>query len=165
VANLRTSQHAGPRAKIDVQSYISGYFDGEGCFSVSIGPRPSQRVGREVRPSISVSQNGDRGQVIELILEYFECGSIRPDRSDSTIKWETRSLGDIVRRGLPHFEEFPLLSGKQRDVELLEAISWRMLAGDHRTRDGLLEIARLSNAMNPSGTRHYSLTQIEASAR
>jgi hypothetical protein len=66
--------------------------------------------------------------VIELIFEFFDCGSIRPDRIDFTIKWETRSLGVIAGRVLPHFGKFPLLSGKQRDVELLEAISRRMLA-------------------------------------
>jgi hypothetical protein len=165
VANLRASQHAGPRAKIDVESYISGYFDGEGCFSVSISPRPGIRVGWEVRPSVSVSQNGDRGQVIELVSEYFGCGTIRPDRSDQTIKWETRRLGDIAGRVLPHFVRFPLLSPKQDDVDLLTTISQLMLAGDHRTRDGLLEIARMSSLMNPSGSRRYSLAQIEASAR
>jgi hypothetical protein len=118
-----------------------------------------------VRPSVSVSQNADRAQVIELISEYFGCGSIRPDRSDHTIKWETRRLGDIAGRVLPHFVEFPLLSAKQNDVDLLVAISRLMQAGAHRTRDGLLEIARMSNAMNPSGSRRYSLAQIEASAR
>ena len=165
VTNLRTPQHAGPRVLIDVRSYISGYFDVEGCFSVSIGPRPGIRVGWEVRPSVSVSQNADRAQVIELISEYFGCGSIRADRSDHTIKWEIRRLADIANRVLPHFLEFPLLSAKQDDVDLLAAISRLMQAGVHRTRDGLLEIARLSNAMNPSGSRRYSLAQIEASAR
>jgi hypothetical protein len=87
VANLRTSQYAGPRNMINIASYISGYFDGEGCFSVSISPRPSLKVGWEVRPSVSVSQNADRGEVIALISNYFGCGSIRPDRSDKTIKW------------------------------------------------------------------------------
>jgi LAGLIDADG endonuclease len=122
-------------------------------------------VGWEVRPSVSVSQNADRGQVIELVSEYFGCGTIRPDRSDRTIKWETRRLSNIAQTVLPHFDDHPLLSDKQRDVELLATICRLMLIGDHRTRDGLLEIARLSNQMNPSGSRRYSMAQIEASAR
>ena len=95
----------------------------------------------------------------------FGCGANRPDRSDRTIKWETRRLSDIAQLVLPHFLDYPLLSEKQQDVELLATISRRMLAGDHRTRNGLLDIARLSNLMNPSGLRRYSLAQIEASAR
>jgi hypothetical protein len=165
VANLQASQYAGPRNLINIESYISGYFDGEGCFSVSISPRPSLKVGWEVRPSVSVSQNADRGEVIELVSEYFGCGSIRPDRSDKTIKWETRRLDDIVGKVLPHFERQPLLSGKQRDVDLLAAICQLMLTGSHRTRDGLITIAMLSMEMNPSGSRRYQLDEIEVSAR
>jgi hypothetical protein len=103
VTTLWTPQHAGPPTRVDIRSYISGYFDGEGCFSVSISPRPGLRVGWEVRPSVSVSQNGDRCEVIELVSEYFGCGAIRPDKSDKTVKWETRRLGDITGRVLPHF--------------------------------------------------------------
>ena len=165
MANLQTSQYAGPRNSIDIESYISGYFDGEGCFCVSISPRPSLKVGWEVRPSVSVSQNADRDEVIELISEYFGCGSIRPDRSDQTVKWETRRLDDIVENVLPHFKRRPLLSGKQRDIDLLATICQLMLTGGHRTRDGLIRVAKLSNEMNPSGSRKFSLAQIEVSAR
>ena len=67
VTNLRTEQYAGSRScSINLPSYISGFVDGEGCFTVSISPRPTLRVGWEVRPSFSVSQNGDR---IEVLLE------------------------------------------------------------------------------------------------
>jgi len=103
--------------------------------------------------------------VIELIRAYFECGSIRPDRSDKTLKWETRRLNDIVVRVLPHFHEYPLISGKQQDVALLWEICRIMKAGNHRTKSGLLEIARMANRMNPSGVRRYSLAAIEATVR
>jgi LAGLIDADG endonuclease len=89
VANLRLTQDAGSRdarEATDLPSYISGYVDGEGCFNVSIGPRPTLRVGWEVRPSVSVSQNGDRSEVLTEIQRYFGCGTIRPDRSDQTLK-------------------------------------------------------------------------------
>ena len=69
-----------------LSAYISGYVDGEGCFTVSIAPRASLRVGWEVRPSFSVSQNGDRAEVLHAIASHFGCGSIRPDRSDRTLK-------------------------------------------------------------------------------
>ena len=64
---------------VDLPSYISGYVDGEGCFTVSISPRPTLRVGWEVRPSVSVSQNGDRSEVLLAIQEYFGCGTLRRD--------------------------------------------------------------------------------------
>ena len=113
---------------VDLPSYISGYVDGEGCFNVSIAPRKTLRVGWEVRPSLSVSQNGDRSEVLLLMQQYFGCGRLRPDRSDRTIKWETRSLSTIVQSVIPHFRRYPLLSGKQRDFELFAEICesrWR----------------------------------------
>lgn len=107
---------AGPwNSREFLSAYISGYADGEGCFTVSISPRRKLRAGWEVRPSFSVSQNGDRAEVLHALRAYFGCGSIRPDRSDRTLKWETRRLDDLVDRVIPHFVRFPLLSGKRLD--------------------------------------------------
>jgi LAGLIDADG DNA endonuclease family protein len=156
MANLWLGQDAGSwYGPDDLGSYISGYIDGEGCFTVSISPRPTLLVGWEVRPSLSVSQNGDRAEVLLLIQRHFGCGRIRPDRSDRTVKWETRSLAPIWTAVIPHFRRYPLLSGKQRDFELFAAICERMARGEHLFRAGLLEIVRLAGGMNPSGKRGY----------
>jgi len=140
---------------VDLPSYISGYVDGEGCFTVSISPRPTLVVGWEVRPSLSVSQNGDRSEVLLLMQQYFGCGRLRPDRSDRTIKWETRSLSTIVQSVIPHFRRYPLLSGKQRDFELFAEICECMARGSHLTAPGLRVIVTLAGQMNPSGKRGY----------
>jgi hypothetical protein len=170
MANLRLGQDAGSwYGPDDLGSYISGYIDGEGCFTVSISPRPTLLVGWEVRPSLSVSQNGDRAEVLLPIQQRFGCGRIRPDRSDRTVKWETRSLTPIRAAVIPHFRRYPLLSGKQRDFELFADICERMARGEHHSPGGLLEIVRLAGEMNPSGKRGYptdsvvqSLTKVKA---
>jgi LAGLIDADG endonuclease len=92
--------------------------------------------------------------------EYFECGTIRPDRSDKTLKWETRSLPVLVARIIPHFETYPLLSGKCQDFELFTSVCMRMTQGEHLTRSGLREIVRLAAQMNPSGKRGYDPVRI-----
>jgi hypothetical protein len=157
---------AGPRHSREfLSAYISGYVDGEGCFTVSVSPRAKLVVGWEVRPSLSVSQNGDRAEVLQLIQAHFGCGNIRPDRSDKTLKWETRRLEDILSRVIPHFEAYPLLSGKRLDFERFASICQLMAAGDHRTRAGLMNIVELVSGMNPSGTRRYKTEAILASLR
>src|SRR5262245_17373421 len=138
-----------------LSAYISGYVDGEGCFTVSISPRAKLVAGWEVRPSLSVSQNGDRAEVLHALQHYFGCGSIRPDRSDNTLKWETRRLEDLLDRVVPHFEQYPLLSGKRRDFERFAAVCRLMDGGAHRSSDGLIEIVELIRGMNPSGRRRY----------
>src|ERR671919_2911507 len=127
--------------------YISGYADGEGCFTVSIAPRASLRVGWEVRPSFSVSQNGDRAEVLYALQAHFGCGSIRPDRSDRTLKWETRRLEDLLGRVVPHFVRHPLLSGKQRDFERFAFVCHLMADGGHRSREGLVKIVQAARGM------------------
>ncbi len=156
---------AGPRHSREfLSAYISGYVDGEGCFTVSISPRAKLAVGWEVRPSLSVSQNGDRAEVLQLIHDHFGCGSIRPDRSDRTLKWETRRLEDILVRVIPHFERYPLLSGKRLDFECFASVC-RSATGGHRTPAGLVDIVELAARMNPSGKRRYSAEEILASLR
>jgi hypothetical protein len=157
---------AGPWCSREfLSAYISGYVDGEGCFTVSISPRAKLLVGWEVRPSLSVSQNGDRAEVLRLVEAYFRCGSIRPDRSDKTVKWETRSLGDLVERVIPHFERYPLLSGKRLDFQRFAAICHLMVDGAHRRTKGLAEIVALAAGMNPSGSRRYRSEEILAKLR
>ena len=145
---------------MDLPSYISGYVDGEGCFTVSISPRPTPVVGWEVRPSLSVSQNAHRSEVLRAIQRYFRCGTIRPDRSDRTVKWEVRSLRLLIDRVIPHFRAYPIQSGKRADFERFAAICESMDRGEHRTTRGLTEIVRLATAMNPSGKRGYRQDQI-----
>ena len=161
-ANSWTRSDAGPFHSSGqyLAPYISGYADGEGCFTVSISPRATLLVGWEVRPSFSVSQNRDRAEVLLLLEDYFGCGSIRPDRSDRTLKWETRRLDDIIDRVIPHFERYPLLSQKREDFELFATICRRMAVGAHRSREGLKEIVRLAHAMNASGKRRYSTEEV-----
>jgi hypothetical protein len=153
---------AGPwhNSREFLSAYISGYADGEGCFTVSIAPRATLLVGWEVRPSFSVSQNGDRAEVLQAIETYFGCGSIRPDRSDRTLKWETRRLEDLLERVIPHFERFPLLSGKRYDFDRFASVCQLMAVGAHRSRDGLSEIVELVRMMNPSGRRRYAAEEI-----
>jgi hypothetical protein len=155
MANLLPAQHVGSRSAINFPSYISGYFDGEGCFSVSFSPRASLRVGWEVRPSVSVSQNETRSQVLHQIVDYFECGSIRRDPGDLTVKWEVRSLSIIRERVIPHFEMWPILSAKQTDVELFIAVCDRMARREHLQPEGLIEIVEIVKGMNPSGKRRF----------
>jgi LAGLIDADG DNA endonuclease family protein len=161
MANPWPGQYAGSQqGLVDLPSYISGYVDGEGCFTVSISPRPTLLVGWEVRPSISVSQNGDRSEVLLDIQRYFGCGTLRPDRSDRTLKWEVRSLDLLLTRVIPHFRRYPMRSGKQKDFELFAETCVRMSRGEHRTFAGLAEIVRLAGQMNPSGKRGYRPEEI-----
>src|SRR5476651_1072557 len=116
---------------MDLDSYISGFVDGEVRFCVSFQPSKRHRFGWEVRPSFSVSQNADRAQLLYMIQEMWKCGHIRPDRSDKTLKFEVRTARDLVETVNNHFREYPLLSEKQRDVERFTRICILIHGGHH----------------------------------
>ena len=150
---------------MDIASYISGFVDGEGCFCVSFQPSRRHRLGWEVRPSFSVSQNADRAELLVVIQQRWGCGSIRPDRSDKTLKFEVRNVRDLVEKVLPHFRTHPLASSKQRDVERFERVCGLVYEGRHQTSEGFEEIVKVAVDMNPSGKRKYSGSEILNSLR
>src|SRR5438270_6383177 len=141
---------------MDLDAYISGFVDGEGCFCVSFQPSKRHRFGWEVRPNFSVSQNADRAELLYVIQERWGCGFIRPDRSDKTLKFEVRNVRDLVAKVLPHFRAYPLLSAKQQDIEQFDRICQLVACGRHFEPDGLAQIVELAVGMNPSGKRKYS---------
>ena len=141
-------------------NYVSGFVDGEGCFSVSFNRRVTLRTGWEVRPSFSVSQNADRAEVLHMLVDYFRCGGIRPDRSDKTLKYEVRDIRNLVDSVIPHFRSYPLLSSKRLDFDRFAAVCERVSTGDHLTVAGFREIAALALLMNPSGKRKFTASEL-----
>jgi LAGLIDADG endonuclease len=160
--NLRVRSDAGPCSSREfLSAYISGYVDGEGCFTVSISPRATRGgMGGEAKLLGQPERRSSRGH--HAIAAHFGCGSIRPDRSDKTVKWETRRLEDILERVIPHFRRYPLLSGKRADFERFAAICEQMRQGAHREREGLIRIVEIAAEMNPSGRRRYTAAEVLA---
>lgn len=139
--------------------YLSGYVDGEGCFTVSISKRPEMNTGWELRPSFSVSQNLDRAGVLYILEDYFKCGSIRPDRSDNTLKYEVRSLKYLTARIIPHFDKHPLLSEKQESFLAFRQVCMDMTQGKHLSAKTLCSMLNRATEIN-SGKRKYRFGKI-----
>ena len=150
-------------SRMDFNSYISGYVDGEGCFCVSFQPSRRHRFGWEVRPSFSVSQNAERSELLHELKTAWRCGSIRPDRSDKTLKFEIRNLDDLVERVVPHFRSFPLFSSKQSDFERFARVCEMLREKRHLDPQGFKQIVEIAMGMNPSGKRKYLESEILSS--
>jgi len=135
----------------NIPEYITGYVDGEGCFTVTFNVREKARLGWELRPSFSVSQNRDRRQVLDIMKDYFACGHIRPTYRDKTLKFEVRDHDDIMNKIIPHFDEFFLLSNKQKDFLLFKKICKIVDNDKHLEKDGFIKIIHLAYKMNNSG--------------
>ena len=145
-----------PTLKRELGNYISGYVDGEGCFSVSFSKREKLKIGWEVKPSFAVGQNFDRREVLDLMKEYFDCGFLRRDYADKTLKYEIRSLDELLTKVIPHFLSYPMKTSKQRDFLLFAEICRRMKNSEHLEIESFKHIVDLAHQMNPSGKRKYS---------
>ena len=140
---------------MDLASYITGFVDGEGCFSVSFTYRPKLTLPVEVRPSFAVAQNERSRAVLEQLQDWFKCGSIRYSKNDQTFKYEVRSVGELAVRVIPHFERYPLWTAKKQDFELWRSIVKAMEQKQHLEANGLQAIIAQAYAMNISGKRRY----------
>lgn len=139
-------------------NYLSGYVDGEGCFMVSFSKRLNLKVGWETRPSFSVGQNIDRSEVLYLMKTYFGCGNIRQDKD--ILKYEVRSIVELVNFILPHFNKYPLLSSKKNDFDKFSKICKSILDKKHLDIKGFKRIAEIAISMNSSGNRKFSLENL-----
>ena len=145
---------------MDTHSYLSGYVDGEGCFCVTFNRSKRHSLGWDIRPSFSVSQNRDRAEVLYLLRDTFRCGWIRPDRSDRTLKYEVRSVPDLVAKVIPHFECYPLRSSKAREFEAFAEICKMMFRKEHLVGPGFAKIVGLAALLNASSKKRYPRLEI-----
>ena len=141
-------------------SYITGFTDGEGCFSISFNYRSQLKTGIEVRPSFSVSQTSKNLQVLKEIQRYFGVGEIRFSKRDNTYKYEIRSLTNLCEKVIPHFLNYPLLTSKRDDFKAFSKICFQMRKGLHHKFQFLRNIIDKTNTMNPSGKRRIKQEEI-----
>jgi hypothetical protein len=142
------------------QWYVTGFVDGEGCFSVSFTERAKLKTGIEVRPSFAIGQNRRSLPVLERIHAYFGCGAIRFSRYDQTYKYEVRSLKDLRERIIPHFQEYPLQTSKLQDFATFSWICDEIAASRHLNKDHLASIIDRAYTMNETGKRKYTKEQL-----
>ncbi len=157
-------QHVGSHLQKTMSTefawYLTGFVDGEGCFSVSFNKRHKLKTGIEVRPSFSIGQNKRSLPVLERAKSYFGCGAIRFSRYDQTYKYEIRSIGEIRKCIIPHFKKYPLQTSKLNDFATFSWICDEIAASRHLNRDNLAAIIDRAYTMNESGKRKYTKAEL-----
>jgi hypothetical protein len=136
--------------------YITGLTEGEGSFSVSFSLRAKLKVGIETRPSFSITLNRRDLELIKAVRNFFGCGGIRFSRSDNCYKFEVRSIDDLVKRIMPHFELYPLQGSKAKSFEGFKRICELVRSNLHLSPVYLKEIIEIAYEMNLSGKRRYT---------
>jgi len=138
---------------MEKESYITGFVDGEGSFNISFTLRKKMKFGIEI--SFSVSQNMRDCKLLEEIRNFFGCGSVRFTRRDNCYKYETRSITDLTKKIIPHFERYPLRTSKQHSFVIFKEVCEMIKKNLHLTKEGIIKIIDLAYQMNNLGARRY----------
>jgi len=146
------NQQERPR---EITSYISGFVDGEGCFSITIQKSNNVKLGIQVIPEFHVSQHQNRSEVLKVIKEKLGCGYIKPNDpgnpKDQTSVYVVRNINDLRDKVIPFFKKSPLISIKQKDFEKFAQVANLMRDGGHLKKNSLITILKIAYSMNFSG--------------
>jgi len=140
---------------MEFRSYITGFVDGEGSFTVSFNRRAKLKTKIEVRPSFSISQPKRNLRILQRIQRHFGVGGIRFSKRDQNYRYEVRSIDDLVRVIIPHFEKYPLQTTKKQEFELFKEICRLVHSKHHLNQDYLRRIIDLAYMMHGGGKRRY----------
>ena len=131
--------------------YLTGIVDGDGSFSVSFKRHPNLKSGWLVDPVFQVYQHKKHREVLELLKEVFQTGSIY-QKSDThpVMVYGIHSLKTIKEKIIPFFTKYRLII-KQKDFLIFKEIVERMDRKEHLTKEGLKKIHQLALKMNQQG--------------
>ncbi len=134
-------------------SWVVGFVDGEGCFSVSIHHNEHARPtgGWHVQPTFQVSQHRDHRDILEDLVRFFGCGKVRSKGNNSQVDvFVVHSSRQLVERVIPFFELHELRV-KRDDFESFAFITRAIRAKSHHRPDIFTEVVQRAYSMNARG--------------
>lgn len=126
--------------------WVTGFVDGEGCFTVAISMNKLYRIGWQVKPSFKIKLHIRDKDLLDRIRLFFNVGTVVCD--DNSVCYNVRDRDDIMKIIIPHFEKYPLITQKQNDFLLFKSILERMNRNEHLNLKGLIEIINIKAYLN-----------------
>ncbi len=140
--------------------WITGFVDGEGCFSVGVFRNKILKNGWQVFPEFVVTQGEKSLFALEELQKFFECGKIfintrYDNHREPLYRYCVRSTKDIREKIIPFFQKYPLRTAKRDDFERFVKILGMMERGLHLSTDGMGKIALIIQEMNRKKPSQY----------
>ncbi len=133
--------------------WITGYVDGEGCFSVSLFRNKTTKFGWQVFPEFVVTQGEKSKESLKVLKNFFKCGKVYVNKrydnhNENLYRFCVRSKKELSEIIIPFFKEHNLKTAKKEDFKIFAKIIEMMNANKHSELDGIKKIARLIEKMN-----------------
>lgn len=147
------------------RGWVTGFVDGEGCFSIGFIRQPGgssrngYKTGFQVSHEFVVTQGAQSVDCLHELRDFFGVGQVVVNRrtgnhKEDLYRYVVRRRRDLIETIIPFFERNPLRTSKRENfskfVRCVELIS----ADRHLTREGLIEIAEITQTMNRQKPRN-----------
>ncbi len=132
--------------------YISGFVDGEGCFSVTFNKKKDMNR-PEVRLIFEIELREDDLEILQRIKDTLECGNIYHLKYSRYKKWiphykyKVSNIKDIRQKVIPFFQKYPLQAKKKYSFDKFYKVSKLVNDKEHLTDDGISKIRKLCGLM------------------
>lgn len=126
--------------------YLTGFVDGEGCFSLSIYKQGKNLTGWQVKPIFSISLHNKDIKLLEAIQRTFKTGKIYKHGVDS-MQYRVSSLKNL-QIITDHFDKYPLITQKRADYLLFKQAITIIKNKEHSSIEGLLKLVGIKATLN-----------------
>ena len=126
--------------------YITGFVDGEGCFTISIFKDSRMLTGWQVKPIFKITLHKKDRALLESIQRSLGVGKIYKHGKDS-LDLRVSSLKNI-RVVINHFDKYPLITKKFADYLLFKQAVKLVEQKEHLTKEGLLKLVSIKASLN-----------------
>ena len=142
-------------------SYILGFVDAEGCFSVSLKKQKTSRFGWVLDPVFHVTQHEEHKEILELIKYNLKCGRIIGKHGQKeTLQFLVDNRTQLNEKVIPFFNKNNLLV-KGEDFLLFKRIVEGLERKEHTKPESFAELIKLAFKMNMRGKqRRYQLPEV-----
>ncbi len=144
--------------RLNTGFWISGFVDGEGCFTVSIIKNSTTKFNKQIFPEFVITQGGKSLEALKEVQKFFKGGSIvlnkRHDNHRVDLyKFCVRSVTELHDKIIPFFRQFPLRTSKRKDFVIFSRIIKMMHKKKHLSQNGFQKVLALAGKMNRQKSR------------
>ncbi len=139
--------------RLDFASWIVGFVDGEGCFTISIINNSTTKFGKQIFPEFVITQGAKSLKVLKQIKKFFNCGSLilnkrYDNHNENLYRYCVRSVEDLREIIIPFFNRQQLQTEKRKDFVIFKRAINLMSKKQHLTEKGWKKILVLASQMN-----------------
>jgi len=146
-------------------NYVSGFIDGEGCFTICIAKHSSKRLGLDARLHFQIEVRSDDLDIIQDIQETIGCGRIYHLNYEKYgwyphVELKVSSFQEITSKLIPFLNRYPLRAKKKYSYRFfLEAVEV-FQHKKHLTLEGIEELRKIRRKMNQFNKKYQASARV-----